>query len=103
MYSDKRSPYQCVEISLFPQRESYKSQKIDYAIVKLSTSGVITGPAQKRNLEILLNTNGLTKAEEKIKKKLRHEGIVVPANLRDLITKKQEPEVKPNTPNYPIG
>jgi len=85
MSSYQRSPYQCVEISLFPERESYKGQRIDFAVIKMSTQGVSTGPVMSKSLEIILNTNGLTKAERKIRDRLRHEGVHVPGDLRKLI------------------
>src|SRR3989344_1410401 len=87
MTNTRGSPYECVKVNLFTDNGPYQGKGlIRYAKLELSSGRVTTARIPEKTIELIVQSNGLTKAERKIKKRLISERITIPQNLRNLMT-----------------
>ena len=76
----------CQSKSIHRQRTLSSKGLIRYAKLELSSGRVTTARIPEKTIELIVQSNGLTKAERKIKKRLISERITIPRNLRTLMT-----------------
>ena len=85
--SDTRpSKYECVGVQLFSdENKQYTGRgNIKYARLSLSTQRV-TSPEIERTMDLIVNAKGIVNTERKVKNLLRHEGIVIPETLSEML------------------